>query len=203
MAEGDTEGFLERLRNSPRTVSAIIVVLIVLGAIFAFSDRGSRETPTPSPEGSVAPTEEAESPTPTASGEESSAKTSATPRATQKGAVKPTQTPTPAPLPEARETETSYVEVAARGNGVTHLARRAMLRYLEAQKPDYIVTAEHKVWMEDHLKDALGRKPLALGANLEIQKDLVREAVASAKQLSDAQLKHLQRFSQRVALYRS
>lgn len=194
MSNGESGGFLERLRNSPRTVSTIIVILIVVGAIFAFSDRGTRSsvpktpsaTGTPAPESSPTPISEA-TPTPTAKGETEAMK-----------AV----TPTPAPLTEAQETEAAYIEAAARGEGVTHLARRAMLRYVEANKPDFELTAEHKVWIEDSLKDQLGRKVLTPGENLTVDKGMIRDAVEKSKALTDAQRKHLQRFSRLVAAYR-
>ncbi|MDP3685429.1 MAG: hypothetical protein Q8R32_01195 [bacterium] len=189
MTDGTEGGFLERLRNSPRTVSTIIVILIVVGAIFAFSDRGRQPgTPTasPTPAESTPPPEE--SPTP---------ESTATP--TPKG-TKPA--PAPTPLPEARETEEAYIEVASRGDGVTHLTRRALIRSVEASKPDFELTAEHKVWVEDYLKDRLSRKSLKVGENVTVTKELVREAIGKSKELTDAQLTHLKRYSQKVSAYR-
>ncbi len=166
MTNGETGGFLERLRNSPRTVSTIIVILIVVGAIFAFSDRGGRPS---------------EPPTPTAAGTEGP-EASPAPAGGEADGVKGerTQTPSPTPLPAAQETDAAYIEVASPGEGNTHLARRAMLRYLEANRPDYDVTAEHKVWIEDYLKDRLGRSPLGIGEQKTIEKNLVREATETA-----------------------
>lgn len=192
MPNGETGGFLERLRNSPRTVSTIIVILIVVGAIFAFSDRGGQPGASPTPTPTETPALEA---SPTPAGE-------ATPAPEVRGETGMEAPATPTALPEAQETEAAYIEVAARGDGVTRLARRAMLRYLEANKPDFEVTAEHKVWIEDSLKDQLGRKPLALGESLTIDKGMIRDAVEKSKVLTDAQRKHLQRFSRLVAAYR-
>lgn len=200
MTDGETGGFLERLRNSPRTVSTIIVILIVVGAIFAFSDRGSQpgpspasgETQTPTTEVSPSPEPEGAEATPTPEGEE----------AVKAEEPEATPEPTPMPLPEAQETDEAYIEVAARGDGVTHLARRALLKSLESNKPDFEVTAERKVWMEDYIKDQVGRAPLAVGENKTIEKSVVREAVEKSKNLTDAQLKNLQRYSRLVAAYR-
>lgn len=186
--ETGTGGFLERLRNSPRTVSTIIVILIILGAIFAFSDRGGDTQPSPSPTATASPTTEEATPTP----EETESPTPAG----------ETPAPSPTPTAEAQETERSYVEVAARGDGVTHLARRAMLKHLEANKPDFEVTAEHKIWIEDYLKDNIGRAPLRLGQTLEVEKEMIRTAVEKSKALTDAQRQQLQRFSRQVAAYR-
>lgn len=198
MPDSETGGFLERLRNSPRTVSTIIVVLIVVGAIFAFSDRGnepaispaSDATETPATDASPTPEGEEVTPSPTAADEAKSDEADGTP------------TPTPTPLPEAQETDAAYVEVAGKGDGVTHLARRAMLRNVEAASPDFEVTAAHKVWIEDYVKDRLGSAPLALGENRTIEKNLIREAIGKSKELTDAQLKQLERYSRLVAAYR-
>lgn len=197
MPNDESGGFLERLRNSPRTVSTIIVILIVLGAIFAFSDRGNQPGASPAPSASAtaqaelpAPTGEATTSTPVVKGE----------TGTEDGAA---ATPAPTPHPEAQETESAYIEVAARGDGVTHLARRAMLRYVEANAPAFELTAEHKVWVEDYLKDQLKRKPLDVGENLTIDKGMIRDAVERAQSLTDAQRKNLQQFSRLVAAYRA
>ncbi|TSC72290.1 MAG: Uncharacterized protein G01um101438_608 [Parcubacteria group bacterium Gr01-1014_38] len=185
MTDGTEGGFLERLRNSPRTVSTIIVILIVVGAIFAFSDQGQQPgAPTVSPAPTEVPPPEG---SPTPKGETTPA---------------PKGGPTPTPLPEARETEEAYMEVATRGDGATHLARRALLRSLEAGKPGFELTAEHKVWIEDYVKDRISRKSLALGESVTITKGLVREGIENSKGLTDAQLQHLKRYSRLVAAYR-
>lgn len=192
MTNGETGGFLERLRNSPRTVSTIIVILIVIGAIFAFSDRGRspEAVPSPTPASEEAPAAEV---SPTPEGE-----ATPTPEVKEEQAERTA----PTPLPEAKETDAAYEEVAQRGEGVTHLARRALHRYLESHKPDFEVTGAHKVWMEDYLKDRVGRTPLALGEVKAVEKQQIQEAVEKSKSLSDAQLQSLQRFAQRVAAYR-
>ena len=181
--EQGTGGIIERLRNSPRTVSTIIVILIIAGAIFAFSDRGTR--PSPSPGGAATPTGEQATATP----EEPEA--TASPEAA-------TETPSEAPLPQPSETAEVYTEVAEQGNGVTHLARKAAARYVQANPPDFEVTNEHRIFIEDYLKDRTGRSPLALGATQTFSKDLVREAVEASKNLTDAQLKNLQKYSRLV-----
>ncbi len=114
----------------------------------------------------------------------------------------PTPLPAATPLPKAEETENAYIEVASPGEGVTHLARKAMLQYLEANKPDFEVTVEHKVWIEDYVKDQVGRERLAIGATKTVEKNLLRDAVEKSKALTDAQRKNLQRYSRLVAAYR-
>ncbi len=187
--EQNSGGIIERLRNSPRTVSTIIVILIIAGAIFAFSDRGTKPAPEPTAEA----TKEGEHPEETTPTVEATAAPASTPaEEEEKTVTKET------PLPEPAETAEAYVEVAARGNGVTHLARRATARYLETNAPNFTVTNEHRIFIEDFLKDYTDRAALGVSDTRTFSKSHLREAVEASKGLSDAQLKHLQKYSMRV-----
>ncbi len=118
-----------------------------------------------------------------------------------KGMTDPSKTATPTEM--SRETEVSFVETATAGDGTTHLARRAMMNYLE-KTPDSSLTGEHKVYIEDYLRKQLsGRGPLAVGQSTEFSKDMIRQAIDHSKQLSDKQLQNLKKYSSRVAAYRS
>lgn len=190
--EESTGGMIERLRNSPRTVSTIIVILIIAGAIFAFSDRQQRTTPSPNGEQSkeVGTTPK---PSPTAGAEETSAASE------KKDEPKDTaRKPQATPLPQAAETTDAYTEVAARGESVTKLARRSAARYLEANPQDFEVTNEHRIYVEDFLKDQTKRAPLSVGGTRSFSKNTIREAVEASQKLTDAQLQHLQKYSKTV-----
>lgn len=107
------------------------------------------------------------------------------------------------PTELSRETEASFVETAAAGDGATHLARRAMMNYLE-KTPDSSLTGEHKVYIEDYLRKQLSeRGPLAVGQSAEFSKDMIRQAIDHSKQLNGKQLQNLKKYSSRVAAYRS
>lgn len=180
------EGLLQRIKESPRTVSALIIILIVAAAIYAFS--GPREA------GNQAPSE---TPNDSAVGQVSASPVPGSPTALPAG--RPAQV-TPkvveaTPLPEARQTDTAYVEVAQRGDGVTHLARRAAERWLQENQAGYDVTAEHKIYIEDYIKDQIGQKGLQLGAEQEISYQMVADAVAAAKELNEKQLKNLSKYT--------
>jgi len=172
-------GFLQRLKESPRTVSALIIILIVAAAIYAFSDR---KNPQPT-----------ETPSQNAVAEESTTPEE-TPATTTSGQPTTTKTPTK-PIPEASRTDKGFVEVAQPGDGITHLARRAADTWLKENKPDYEVTAEHRIYIEDYIKKHIGKDRLAIGQTKTINYDLIAEAVNSAKNLSSAQLKHLTRYT--------
>lgn len=103
----------------------------------------------------------------------------------------------------SKETEVSFVETATKGDGTTHLARRALMNYLE-KTPDSSLTGEHKVYIEDYLRKQLShRGPLAVGQSAEFSKDMIRQAIDQSKQLNDKQLQNLKKYSNRVAAYRS
>lgn len=102
----------------------------------------------------------------------------------------------------SRETETSFVEVAERGNGTTHLARRALANYLE-KNPDSSLSAEHKIYIEDYLRKNAGfRGTLRAQQSVEFSKDLISRAIEKSKTLNARQLQNLKKYSAHVSAYR-
>ncbi len=92
------------------------------------------------------------------------------------------------------QTDDAFVMVANRGDGRTHLARRALAGYLSVKNVDGL-TAAHKVFIEDYLqKAASGSRNLAIGQSVSFSKDLIAQAVTRAQGLSDAQVNNLQKF---------
>ena len=102
----------------------------------------------------------------------------------------------------SQETETAFVEKAAKGEGSTHLARRALAHYLE-KNPDSSISGEHKVYIEDYLrKHATSKGWVNPGQSIEFSKDAIRMAIESSKNLNQYQLNHLKQFSHKVSAYR-
>lgn len=102
----------------------------------------------------------------------------------------------------SKETETSFVEQAERGNGTTHLARRALAHYLE-KNPDSSLSAEHKVYIEDYLRKNAGFKGMVTTkTSVEFQKALINQAIEKSKTLNPNQLQNLKKYSARVSAYR-
>ena len=97
-----------------------------------------------------------------------------------------------------KETETSFIESAAPGNGLTHLARKALAHYLE-KNPDSSLTPEHKIYIEDYLRKNVnyhGR--IYTGTTVEFSKNLIKNAIGASKNLNDAQLKNLHKYAVNV-----
>jgi hypothetical protein len=103
-----------------------------------------------------------------------------------------------APVELSRESETSFIESAARGDGATHLARRALSNYLE-KNPDSALTKEHKIYIEDYLrKNAPHQGSIRVGTSIEFSKSLIDQAINKSKSLNDRQLENLKKYSARV-----
>jgi hypothetical protein len=94
----------------------------------------------------------------------------------------------------SKETETAFVESAQKGEGVTHLARRAVADYLD-KNPDSSLTLEHKVYIEDYLrKNVKTSHNVALGSSVEFSKTLIQTAIEQSKHLNEKQLKNLHKY---------
>jgi hypothetical protein len=102
----------------------------------------------------------------------------------------------------SRETDSSFVETATTGDGTTHLARRALMNYLE-KNPDSSLTSEHKVYIEDYLRKHVDHQGgLEKGESVEFSKTLITEAISHSKNLNERQLQNLKKYSSRVSAYR-
>ncbi len=187
----ENESFIQRLKESPRTVSALIIILIVAAAIYAFSGEDKpkqtgQASQTATTSGAVTGDTQ-NSNTDQAVG--NTEPTTASPNPDTAGST------TTTPTPEAHRTDKSYIEVAAAGNGVTHLARRAADRWLSENQTNYAVTKEHRIYIEDYIKDQIGSRGLVLGEEVEISFDLIQQAVNTAGQLNEKQLANLSQYT--------
>lgn len=194
--QNQDDNFINRIKESPRTVSAIIIVVIVAAAIYAFSGNNKQNnevasnSPEPTPEASVTP---AMSTAPEMKGATAPSKVSgqAAPTPVDKAMLAEKAKS----LPEARTTDSAYIEVAQKGDGLTHLARRAATRYLADHETGYSVTNEHRIYIEDYIRKHMEKGHVALGAEKTISFDLVKQAIESAGKLTPKQLKHLTKYT--------
>lgn len=181
------------VQENLRIIISIVIVVALAGGIYSYSQRtqqsqkiADEETEEMISDDQVA-TEEGESEETTTDGVVESGE--------QKGAEQKDSATSPAP---SQETAQSFVETAVRGDGTTHLARRALADYLE-KNPDSTLTAEHKIYIEDYLrKNVNGPQRVHVGTTVEFSKDLIRTAIERSKQLNDAQLKNLHKYAVQV-----
>lgn len=180
--------WVDRLKESPRTVSAIIIILIVAAAIYAFSGNNEQQPAetTPSP---IEEAAESATPTPSAAAAAISQAPSAEP-VSKEELVKKAES-----LPKATKTDKGYVEVAERGNGRTHLARRAATRWLSENQAGYQVTNEHRIYIEDYIRKQMAKGQVKIGQSETVSFDLIADAVAKAGQLNAKQLNNLTKYT--------
>lgn len=209
MADYDTKeegGLIDRIKESPRTVSALIIILIVAAAIYAFSGDSNLQN-SDTPEG-IAVTENTEDGETNendnqaaieidadSEGLESEGTKVAKETNTTDGTAVPTDKVESKPVAEPQRTASSFIEVAQAGDGITHLARKASARWLSENQAGYAVSDEHRIYIEDYIQNDLGTRGLEMGEQMEISFELIQEAVAAANELNEGQLSDLSQYT--------
>jgi len=92
-----------------------------------------------------------------------------------------------------------YKEIAEVGEGITHLARKALKQYLEEKGSDLDLTPEHKIFIEDYIQNHIGDRWLNLGEEITISEDLIVEAINQSRNLTTQQLENLKQYSALVS----
>lgn len=185
--EEKSEQLKRWFQDNLRIIISVAIVIIIAGGIYSYSKR----TDSPIVADQQQATEESDATTDEEKVADKTEEAKVTENKDTKPAVSPAQT--------SKETEVSFVETAGRGDGLTVLARRATANYLEKNQ-DSTLTKEHKIYIEDYLRKAVGQKGgVRVGTNVEFSKDLIQKAIAASKTLNENQLKNLQKYSARVS----
>lgn len=166
------------MQDNLRILISVLIVVLIAGGIYSYSKR--TETPTIDQIGQESITEQDKAATDNAT---------VTPDTSKGKQVATTAT--------SQETETSFVETAGSGDGMTILARRALANYLE-KNPDSALTPEHKIYIEDFLRKSVPKKGIHVGTSVEFSKDLVQKAIEKSKNLNERQLQNLHKYAVRV-----
>jgi hypothetical protein len=121
------------------------------------------------------------------------------------GGTKEAETQTPAgqkqpttPSTVAEKTIEGYTVTAGKGDGLTHLARKALQEFLAAN-PDAALTKEHKIYIEDYLRRQIAQGRIHPGDTRVFSESLVKDAIGKSKTLNERQLQNLKKYSARVA----
>lgn len=186
------------LEDNLRVLLSVIIVIAIAGGIYSYSKRSQAPTINDSSdqvtqEDSLLDNLATSEPTATdmAQATKEVKKDSAASNSVKAPQVTSTSNET------SKETETSFIESAQKGDGATHLARRALANYLE-KNPDSSLTIEHKIYIEDYLRKNVPHDRLTIGSSIEFSKDLIQGAIEQSKQLNDQQLQHLKIYSARA-----
>jgi len=86
---------------------------------------------------------------------------------------------------------------AVRGNGLTHMARRAVAEYLSTRGTQG-VTAEHKIYIEDYLRKHATAGSIHIGSQISFSETDIQHAIELSLKLSEGQLNNLHQYSVRV-----
>jgi len=171
-------------KNRSNVILTIIGVLIIAGGIYLYANY-QKSSPLAEPETQ-----------------------SQTNQENQEGAVRPEQinldgqtgsmqgaTTTKEKAETVKIENNKYTIKANSGAGITHLARKAAKEYLERnQDLKNKVTAEHKIYIEDYIKDKTGSYGLRIGQELTFDDGLIKEAVDQSLKLNERQLQNLHKY---------
>ncbi len=206
-------GFKAWLEDNLRIILSILVVFAIAGGIYSYSQRSQAPAITEEPAGSNAENSQPSAPDDqSAQNKADDSKNPATetkkddttnaPDSAKPAELKPAETAKPAPvMTESKETETAFIETAAKGDSATLLARQAIASFLE-KNPDSTISKEHKIYMEDYLRKHVVSGPVHVGTSIEFSKDMIRTALEQSKQLNDRQLTNLKKYSSRAVSLR-
>lgn len=187
------------LQDNLRIIISVVIVVIIAAGIYSYSNRSITPAVTENDEQeqlqeNLAGKEET-------STDQNTAKSATEENKNQKQNAKTEtqkQTNQTSSVATSQETENSFVETAARGDGTTKMARRALANYLE-KNPDSALTAEHKIYIEDFLRKNVSHKGgVTVGQSVEFSKDLIQKAISNSKNLNENQLKNLHKYAVRV-----
>ena len=96
--------------------------------------------------------------------------------------------------PEVKKLVSLYTEKAQVGEGLTHLARRVLSKYLKDHSLTFQLRAEHKIYIEDYLAKAMGGRWLNLGEEVTFSVELIQEAIDQAQKLTPEQIQNLSQY---------
>jgi len=103
-----------------------------------------------------------------------------------------TETPTP-PQTATLGDNQNIIATAAKGNGVTHLARAALKEY--ARKNNLDLKKEQKIYIEDYLRKHVARAgTLKPGDTISFSDSLMKDAIDRVQQLTDKQIQNLSQY---------
>ena len=91
-----------------------------------------------------------------------------------------------------------YTATAKPGDGITHLARHTLEKYLDDINNGSELTKEHKIYIEDFLQNKIGNQKLEIGDQETFSENLIQEAISNAKNLSPKSLENLSKYTKNI-----
>jgi len=220
LSTSNEKGWLGKIKNSTyqnwQTILVALIVLIVGVSAYNYNQKTGTDSTDTTKQEEAAKTEEAKTEeakteeAATTENKEENAEATDQATATQEQTPAVTTPATDTTAQQTKETKTpetntnttnavestgkDYKVVAVKGEGITHLARKALNQYL-SENNDGTLTASHKVYIEDYLKHKIGSQGIGIGHTETISKVSIEGAIAASKKLSQSQLDNLKKYT--------
>ena len=88
-----------------------------------------------------------------------------------------------------------YTITAVAGEGITHLARHALDKYIQETGDGEDLSREHKIYVEDYLQNRTGDEAIEKGHQESFSEGLIKEAVTNARNLSSISIENLSKYT--------
>lgn len=90
----------------------------------------------------------------------------------------------------------AITEQAARGEGMTHLARHAITQYMKDKS--ITLSPEQRIYAEDFARKSMGSAQVHTGDSLSFSTQLLDQSITKAQNLSEGQIHNLSKYTARV-----
>lgn len=87
-----------------------------------------------------------------------------------------------------------YTETAVFGDGITHLARRALEEYIQETGDGANLSKEQKIYAEDYIQNRTGSEMINIGHQEIFSESLIKEAIFKANNLSEKSLENIRKY---------
>ncbi|MCK4891322.1 MAG: hypothetical protein KAS78_01505 [Candidatus Pacebacteria bacterium] len=88
----------------------------------------------------------------------------------------------------------AYTVSANSGEGITHLARRALETYIQETADGSDLTKEQKIYAEDYMQNRTGNEKINTGHQEIFSESLIKDAISNANDLSEKSLENLTKY---------
>ena len=88
----------------------------------------------------------------------------------------------------------TYTVSANSGEGITHLARRALETYIQETANGSDLTKEQKIYAEDYIQNRTGNEKINTGYQETFSESLIKDAISNANNLSEKSLENLTKY---------
>jgi len=169
-----------------------IIVILIAGGIYAYTNR--QESAPESQTASLGQTSQEQS-QPQIEIKENEIKNLASESATETLSLGETETQETQEEPILITAQTTEIkEIALKGEGVTHLARRALKQYLQDVRPELNLSLEQKIYCEDYIQNKTADRGLEINEEISFSTEIIEAAINASQHLTSGQIQNLSQY---------